>query len=64
MVYISKATEYNWRKLGNNSETKLTKRANKTQSLKRVVALSYLDYEPANILFRNLSLLDKFVTLT
>ena len=48
MLQISKATEYNWKKLNSNSAEKLTKRANKTQSKKRVVATSYLDYAPAN----------------
>ena len=48
MLQISKATEYNWKKLNSNSAEKLTKRANKTQSKKRVIATSYLDYAPAN----------------
>lgn len=48
MLQISKATEYNWKKLNSNSAEKLTKRANKTQSKKRVIATNYLDYAPAN----------------
>lgn len=50
MLQISKATEYNWKKLNIDSDEKLTKRANKTLSQKRVVATSYLDYAPANML--------------
>ena len=50
MPRISKATEYNWKKLNSDSSEKLTKRANKTQSKKRVVANSYLDFAPANLL--------------
>lgn len=50
MLQISKATEYNWKKLNSNSAEKLTKRANKTQSKKRVIATNYLDYAPANLL--------------
>lgn len=50
MTRISKATEYNWKKLNCDSTEKLTKRANKTQSKKRVVANSYLDFAPANLL--------------
>ncbi len=48
MVSICKATEYNWRKLKSDTCGKLTKRANKTLSVKRVVASSYLNYPPAN----------------
>ena len=50
MLRISKATEYNWKKLNSDSSEKLTKRANKTQSKKRVVVNSYLDFAPANLL--------------
>ena len=50
MPRISKATEYNWKKLNSDSSEKLTKRANKTQSKKRVVVNSYLDFAPANLL--------------
>ncbi len=53
MLQISKATEYNWKKLNSDSNEKLTKRANKTLSQKRVVATSYLDYAPANVLLEN-----------
>ncbi len=35
MTRISKATEYNWKKLNCDSTEKLTKRANKTQSKKQ-----------------------------
>ena len=50
MPRISKTTEYNWKKLNSDSSEKLTKRANKTRSKKRVVANSYLDFAPANLL--------------
>ena len=43
MPRISKATEYNWKKLNSDSQQKLTKRANKTQSKKKVIATNYLD---------------------
>lgn len=55
MPRISKATEYNWRKLNSDSQQKLTKRANKTLSKKRVVATNYLDFAPANNLLQNIS---------
>lgn len=55
MRQISKATEYNWKRLNSNSNIKLTKRANKTQSKKRVVATTYLDYAPANSLLPELA---------
>lgn len=58
MLQISKATEYNWKKLNSNSTEKLTKRANKTQSKKRVIATSYLDYAPANQLLDIVSSLE------
>lgn len=50
MPRISKATKYNWKKLNSDSKEKLTKRANKTQSQKRVIATGYLNYAPANLL--------------
>lgn len=55
MPQVSKATEYNWRKLNSDSQNKLTMRANKTQSKKRVVATNYLDYAPANNLLQIIS---------
>ena len=54
MPRISKATEYNWKKLKSDSKGKLTKRANKTQSKKRIIATSYLDDLKANMLLKNL----------
>lgn len=54
MPQISKATEYNWRRLECNPQEKLTRRANKTQSMKRVVASNYLNYAPANKLLDSL----------
>ena len=50
MLSISRATAYNWKKLNSDSRSKLTKRANKTQSAKRVVANSYVDDAEANAL--------------
>lgn len=47
---ISKATEYNWKKLNSDHEEKLTKRANKTKSTKRITATNYLDDSKANAL--------------
>lgn len=58
MPRISKVTEYNWKKLNSDSQQKLTKRANKTQSKKRVVATNYLDYAPANHLLQIISAMD------
>ena len=58
---ISKATAYNWKKLGSDTKGKLTRRANKTHSTKRVVASSYLDYAPAYRLLDTLSGEDLFV---
>ena len=54
MPRISKATEYNWKRLNSDSKEKLTKRANKTQSTKRITATNYLDDSKANILLQNL----------
>ena len=50
MLSISKATAYNWKKLKSDSMTKLTKRANKTKSAKRIVANSYVKDTDANML--------------
>lgn len=58
MVQISKATKYNWNKLKSNTAGKLKARANKTLSTKRVIATSFLDFEPANLLLENLIGLD------
>ncbi len=48
MLTISKATAYNWKKLSSDAKEKLTKRANKTRSLKHVKAVNYVDDEKAN----------------
>lgn len=48
MPRISKATEYNWKKLSSEPHEKLTKRANKTLSKKRITATNYLDHPKAN----------------
>ena len=61
MPRISKATEYNWKKLNSDSNGKLTKRANKTQSKKRIVATSYLEDSKANILLKNVLQIDSSV---
>lgn len=52
MPRISKATEYNWKKLNSDSKEKLTKRANKTRSTKRITATSYLNDYKANELLK------------
>ena len=61
MPRISKATEYNWKKLNSDSKGKLTKRANKTQSKKRIIATNYLDDSKANILLKNVLEVDSSV---
>lgn len=48
MSAISKSTANNWNRLHVGSEGKLTRRANKTLSRKRVVASSYLEEAPAH----------------
>ena len=59
MLSISKATAYNWKKLNSDSNNRLTKRANKTQSTKRVVANSYVDDAEANALLTAISELNE-----
>ncbi len=61
MPRISKATEYNWKKLNSDSKEKLTKRANKTQSKKRIIATNYLDDSNANTLLKNVLEVDSSV---
>ena len=61
MPRISKATEYNWKKLNSDSQAKLTKRANKTQSKKRITATSYLDDLNANTLLQKVLSVDTSV---
>ncbi len=58
MPKISKATEYNWKRLNSDTKEKLTIRANKTLSKKRVVATNYLDYAPACRLLERISILE------
>ena len=48
MPHISKATEYNWKKLNSDSTKKLTKRANKTLSAKKVIASTYANSSKAD----------------
>lgn len=57
MVSISKATEYNWKKLNSCFDNKLTKRANKTLSVKKIVASNYIEYTPANKLLQILPIM-------
>ena len=61
MPRISKATEYNWKKLNSNSKEQLTKRANKTQSTKRIIATSYLNDPNANTLLQNILSIDSTI---
>ena len=61
MPRISKATEYNWKKLNSDANEKLTKRANKTQSTKRITATNYLDDSKANILLQKLLTIDSSI---
>lgn len=61
MTRICKTTEYNWKKLNSDYNEKLTKRANKTQSKKRIVATSYLDDSKVNILLKDIYALDAAV---
>ena len=61
MPNISKATEYNWKKLNSDSTEKLPKRANKTQSKKRIIATNYLDDSKANTLLKNVLDVDSSV---
>lgn len=61
MPRISTATEYNWKKLNSDSKEKLTKRANKTQSKKRIIATNYLDDYKANTLLKNVLQVDSSV---
>ena len=55
MLTISKTTKHNWEKLKSDSNGKLTKRANKTLSKKRIVATGYLDFAPANQLLSDIA---------
>ena len=61
MPRVSKATEYNWKKLNSDTQEKLTKRANKTLSSKRITAISYLDDSRANRLLKNVLPVDASV---
>ncbi len=55
---ISKATKLNWKRLNADTSGKLTHRANKTLSSKRVVANGYLDFAPANLFLDKISCFD------
>lgn len=61
MTRISKATEYNWKKLNSDSKEKLTKRANKTRSTKRITATSYLDDYKANELLQRVRVIESTI---
>lgn len=61
MLRISKATEYNWEKLNSDCKGKLTQRANKTQSKKRIIAANYLNDSKANMLLRNVLMVNSSV---
>ena len=61
MPRISKATEYNWKKLNSDSKEKLTKRANKTRSTKRITATSYLDDYKANELLKRVMIVESTI---
>lgn len=61
MQRISKATEYNWKRLNSDFNEKLTKRANKTQSKKRITATNYLDDSKANILLQKVLVIDSSI---
>lgn len=61
MPRISKATEYNWKKLNSDSKEKLTKRANKTRSTKRITATSYLDDYKANELLQRVRVIESTI---
>ncbi len=55
MLSISRATAYNWRRLNSDYQAKLTTRANKTMSVKRVVANGYMDNADAQALLEVVS---------
>ena len=61
MPRISKATEYNWKKLNSDSKEKLTKRANKTRSTKRITVTSYLDDYKANELLKRVMIVESTI---
>lgn len=61
MPRISKATEYNWKKLNSDSKEKLTKRANKTRSTKRITATSYLDDYKSNELLQRVKIVESTI---
>ena len=56
---ISKATQQNWQRLNVDGNGKLTQRANKTQSVRRVVAVGYASSEEAQRLFDSVSHIDE-----
>lgn len=58
---VSKATECNWRRLNRDRSSRLTTRANKTASQRRVIATSYLNNRLANELLNSVMSIDAHV---
>lgn len=56
---VSKATQQNWQRLNVDVNGKLTRRANKTQSTRRVVASGYVSSEKAQQLLEAVRLVDE-----
>ena len=56
---ISKATQQNWQRLNVDGHGKLTRRANKTQSMRRVVASGYVSSEKARQLLEVVSVVNE-----
>ena len=61
MPRISKATENNWKRLHSDSKDKLTRRANKTRSTRRVTATNYLYDAKVNAFLHSLLELESSV---
>lgn len=58
MATISNATKSNWQRLHTSTEGRLSKRANKTLSAKKVIAASYAQTDNASNLFKIVSQVD------
>lgn len=56
---ISRATQQNWQRLNVDGNGKLTQRANKTQSVRRVVAVGYASSEEAQRLLESVNFIDE-----
>ena len=59
MPTISKATERNWKRLNKDSQDKLSKRANKTQSARKIIANRYLNVKSVNSLLCALLIIEQ-----